>query len=454
MKPFIKPIHFLRKKPLLLAFSTMLTTALVGCGGGGSNPDAPQASSSATIQSDQVIGRIQAVDTQSNEVTINQTNYPLEGVDIRYQEQNIDANALTPGMAVVYNTQDKQIQLNPNISGVVENLAYSTDSVTFTVNKIALTSSQSLIDIENGDSVLVHYEAQADGSNKVISLIEIDQEGFNHYEIEGLITDVNAAQKQLVLGSTTINYANARIEDGVIAVGRFAEIFGRFNTDNTFEASVIEIENVEKLADKIEFEGTISWVNKEQTLFEINSRYQVSINANTRFEDGLKSNLVVGQAVEVDTKLQNEIRVATEVDFETPLVSSNQGTTAGTTTGTAVSSAFQVEGAMNYTNNRIQFNGFEFVVDSSTVFEDRLSKETLNSQKIQLEGIERAGVYYVREIEKADNDYEIDLEGTVKNNSLWGYTSSDQTLNAFNEQNVELECQISNDNTLYNCTRD
>jgi len=449
MKSSIKPIHFLRKKPLWLAFSAMLTTSLVGCGGGSSNPDAPQASPDAAIQSDQVIGRIQAVDTQANQVTINQTTYPLEGVEVRYQEQSIDVGALTSGMAVVYNTQAKQIQLNPNISGDVQNLQYSANAVTFTVNQISLTSSQNLIDIENGDTVLVHYEPQTDGSNQVISLIEIDNEGFDRYEIEGLITEVNAAQKQLVLGSTTINYTNARIEDGIIAVGRFAEIFGRFNTDNTFDADVIEIENVETLADKVEFEGTISWVNKEQTLFEINSRYQIAINTNTRFEDGQQSNLVLNQSVEVDTRVLEGVRVATEIDFETPLISSNQGATT-----TVASSAFQVEGMMTYADDRIQFNGFEFIVDSTTVFEDRLSRETLNNQKIQLEGIERAGVYYVREIEKADNDFEIDLEGSVQGNSLWGYTSSDQSLNTFDGQTVELECQLSNDNTLFNCKRD
>jgi len=448
---------FAGKKPLMLVLSALFASSLSGCGGGsgGATEDPSQPIQPINpVVSKQVIGTIQTVDTQANQITINQTTYPLEGVEVSYQTQSLDASALAFGMPVIFDTQSNKLQLNPNISGMVQNLQKGSNAVTFTVNQINLTASQdmlsSLMDIENGDTMLVHFTPQVNGSNHVESLIEIESEGFNGYEIEGLITAVDLVKKQLILGNTPVNYRTATVEDGVIAAGRFAEIFGNFaaNGSGVFQAQTIDIETTETLADSVEFEGTISWVNQEQTLFELNSRYQIAVNANTRFEDGNASNLLVGQVVEVDTQLQQDVRVATKVDFETTFITDPDSAKTQTNT------AFQVQGVMSYTNSRLTFNGFEFVVEPTTQLDDGLTLQTLNNQNLQLEGVERAEIYYVREIEKADNDFEIELEGIVQNGMLWGYSSSDQSLNAFEGQTVELECRLESVNQVSLCQRD
>ncbi|MGL4449347.1 MAG: DUF5666 domain-containing protein, partial [Shewanella sp.] len=105
---------------------------------------------------------------------------------------------------------------------------------------------------------------------------------------------------------------------------------------------------------------------------------------------------------------------------------------------------FQLPGRTTWQLGQLMVNGIAFSIDEHTRFKAGLSADTLGGDWVELEGVERAGVRYVREIEPLDEDEtdEMDLEGNVHAGRIWGYVSQDASLAPFEGQWVELECQF------------
>ncbi|MCB1757788.1 MAG: hypothetical protein KDJ38_19875, partial [Gammaproteobacteria bacterium] len=192
-----------------------------------------------------------------------------------------------------------------------------------------------------------------------------------------------------------------------------------------------------------ELEGVITWVNDARSVFEISHLYTVEVNSATRFEDGSADNLAVGQWVEVSLNGERLL----EVDFE---IDSSAGVSIPVATG---SRPFELEGAASYADGLLQINDFSFVVDSQTRLDDGLSLAELNGAQLDIEGLASGESYRIKEIERRDNDADMDIQGPVDNGTLWGYGNSDGSLDRFNGQWVELDCRFDGVN-LAQCRLD
>ncbi|WP_305464958.1 DUF5666 domain-containing protein [Photobacterium leiognathi] len=113
------------------------------------------------------------------------------------------------------------------------------------------------------------------------------------------------------------------------------------------------------------------------------------VDSTTRFEDGNKANLVVGELVEV-TVVNG---VAKEIEFERDF---------GGETGNW--REFEREGYVSSVSyDHFMIAGETFYVDAYTEFEDNLKLETLNGVYIDVEGVIIDGKKVAREIEREDD---------------------------------------------------
>ncbi|MBW3141389.1 hypothetical protein [Ferrimonas balearica] len=109
---------------------------------------------------------------------------------------------------------------------------------------------------------------------------------------------------------------------------------------------------------------------------------------------------------------------------------------------TAIQS-FEVEGIAHYQDGTLRVNGVTLTLDKSSKFDDWwLGKSTLDGRWIKVEGFHQEGQYRVSKVDGENRDNDIELNGMVHDNALWGYPASDESLAPFNNQWVALECQL------------
>ncbi|MGL5360145.1 MAG: DUF5666 domain-containing protein [Shewanella sp.] len=215
-----------------------------------------------------------------------------------------------------------------------------------------------------------------------------------------------------------------------------------------FLASEVDVEDAQDNSafDEMELEGTISWVNQDKSLFELNGRTRLFVDDKTQFEDGVRSKLAEGQRVEVEIKALTQGLWAKEIDFESETDGQIPPTSAR---------KFALEGrATLVNNNQLTINGFTFVIDAQTQLDDGLTLNTLDQQWLEIEGVELAsGEWLVKEIDRETQGLQLDLAGEVIQNSLWGYSARDASLAPFAGKWVDVECQFDG-SQIYNCRRD
>ena len=271
-------------------------------------------------------------------------------------------------------------------------------------------------------------EQLADGNVRVTAVTTLSGGDIPlYYEVEGYLQDLSETAKTFVLNNQSVDFSNAVVEDGPLKNGQWVEVFGRYN-GNIFQATEVDVENYGR-ADDTEIEGIITWVNEEKTAFELSGKVQFTVNNTTRFDDGKQQDLATGRYVEVTVKQLNGEPVVTEIEF-----------TKARQPDTAKPQQFSVRGTAVYQNGAFSINGFSFIIDSTTRFEDRLIPESLDGTAVEIEGVARDQQFVIREIERADADNNIDLEGLVSSNSLWGYTATDSSLQAFEGKWVDVDC--------------
>lgn len=415
------------KKLLVLAIAASLSA----CGGSNNNdssnnansPTVPPVSRAALPAA--IVGTVSA--TGANSVEVNGYTLPTDTAPVTYAGQTLPANTLTAGWPVKVTTSSNKvesIQLNPSLAG---NISAVSDS-SFTIAGTTLAYSQASATLKTGDYALVGTEQQADGSVRVTAVTTLAAGDIPlYYEIEGYLLELSETGKSFVLNQQTIDFSAAIIEDGPLKNGQWVEVFGRYD-GTVFQAREVDVENYSK-ADDTEIEGVITWVNAEQTAFELSGKVQFNVSTGTRFDDGKQQDLVAGRYVEVTVKQVNGQPVVTEIEF-----------TKARQPDTAKPQQFSLRGTAAYQNGVFSINGYTFVIDGSTRLEDRLIPESLHGTAVEIEGVVRDQQFVIREIEKADTDNDIDLEGQVSNNALWGYTASDNSLQAFDGKWADVDC--------------
>ncbi|MGS0675781.1 DUF5666 domain-containing protein [Shewanella sp. 0m-4] len=347
-----------------------------------------------------VKGTIDKVDAAQNKVVVNGYSYDVAGVS--YGDVKLNINDLQPNMMVQVGAAQKaaavQVSLEPTITGKVT--AIDPAAGTFDVNGMTLTYKLPN-EIELGDWVMVSSLPTADAGYKVLSVVKFENEDLvGHYEVEGLLSGLDDSAKSFKLGAAlTVDYSGTAAHniEGVLANGQWVEVEGTMNL-NTLEATSVEVENYSDLANDTEVEGIVTWVDAQQTAFELNYQGRFVVNNQTKFEDGLKADLKQGALVEVTSVKQGTQQVATEVEFD------DDSSTGNDNTGNW--KEFEQEGFATTTDSVAQsfvINGVTVFVDASTQYEDRITFDTITQQRIEVEGVVMNGKNIAREIE-ADND--------------------------------------------------
>ncbi|HFT7390352.1 MULTISPECIES: hypothetical protein [Aeromonas] len=110
--------------------------------------------------------------------------------------------------------------------------------------------------------------------------------------------------------------------------------------------------------------------------------------------------------------------------------------------GAAQSAEFKLTGRTTWQLGQLMVNGIPFVLDEQTRFKDGLREDDLGGTWVDLEGVVEGELRLIREVEKLEEDDEMDLEGPVKQGRIWGYVTSDDSLAPFEGRWLELECKF------------
>lgn len=433
------------RKTLLAAALGMTLTA---CGSSSDNSaqqpervNVSNGSQGVTALPATVIGTISAA--TSNSITVNRHALTTTNANITYQGQPVNAAVLVLGMPVtVYSTNNQviEIAIDPDAAGEVT--AVTSDSITVAGTTYAYAANNVAV----GDYVFLVLDEQ----KSVSRLIGSDAGSAPLWtEIEGFITHFDAVNQQLIVNGISIDYRGALIKDGQLSANSYVEVIGTY-ANGIFTATEIDIEH-DNNDGEVEVGGIITWVNESQRAFELSNLYTFEILATTRIEDGQASDLRVGDYAEATT-VNGQL---TELDLERAGTNTSTNTPVGngTVTGSNVPNKFSVSGVMDYRDGALSFNGFPFVIDSRTRFDDQLTLETLSGEALELEGVVRNGSFIIREIERMEQDNELDIEGRVTNGTLWGYSIADASLTAYEGQWLDLECYFDG-NSISNCAID
>lgn len=110
--------------------------------------------------------------------------------------------------------------------------------------------------------------------------------------------------------------------------------------------------------------------------------------------------------------------------------------------GAAQSAEFKLTGRTTWQLGQLMVNGIPFVLDEQTRFKDGLSEDDLGGTWVDLEGVVEGELRLIWEVEKLEEDDEMDLEGPVEQGRIWGYVTSDDSLAPFEGRWLELECKF------------
>ncbi|MGN5160925.1 hypothetical protein [Aeromonas dhakensis] len=110
--------------------------------------------------------------------------------------------------------------------------------------------------------------------------------------------------------------------------------------------------------------------------------------------------------------------------------------------GAAQSAEFKLTGRTTWQLGQLMVNGIPFVLDEQIRFKDGLREDDLGGTWVDLEGVVEGELRLIREVEKLEEDDEMDLEGPVEQGRIWGYVTSDDSLAPFEGRWLELECKF------------
>lgn len=443
-------------------FLCLSVAALLSACGGGSGSDNNSSDNTNSYSSpEKLTGTVTEI--SGSKITVNGFELDASNAEVEYDEARLNLTDIQKGMRVDVETNRNgvatEIELDPSLVGEIT--AVNTDTITVNGTDIPTTISTrayssttqySSTEYQVGDWVLVDGYIDNSGQWQVQGIYDASFIHCDEAEIEGPISSLDTTNKTFNIGQTLVSYAGAiEIDDDApLSDGLWVEVEGHFN-GTQFSATEIDIEDDNQYSGA-ELEGVVTWVNNEQTSIELNGRTNIAITSKTIFDDGKQTDLIEGARIEVELVNGTSGLEATEIDFENASGSNNNNTK---------SKKFALSGTATWvSDNTFTINGFEFITDSRTQFEDRLSMALIDTQDIEIEGIESTDasgntIYLVKEVEALEtNDNDIDLEGSIVNGMLWGYSKVDGSFGTDGTR-TDVDCTLVNLNTdVSNCRVD
>ncbi|MGO2372732.1 DUF5666 domain-containing protein [Pseudoalteromonas sp. KG3] len=430
-------MHSQHKKITQIISLSALTLALTACGSSNSQ------SNELTKLPSVLIGELTA--TTATTITVNQHEIPASNAEVEIDGVDGSLSDLKKGMMVEVETNGShatEIDYDPNFKGPVQ-----VQGNVINIAGVRLTGFDSSM-VKDGD--LVEVSGYNSAYNRLtVTYQQPISDPQTELEVEGVISALNTQQRTFSLGNILINYQQADV-DGPLVNGQFVEVEGFMNGQQLL-ANEVDAKQHSSFDDDTDSQlaGQVTWLNNDSTLMTINGQWQVSLNAQTRYDDGTVADLAIGRFVEIDALWQqaNNRFVAQEIEFGSAndVVNSN--------------SAFSVTGLVTYTQGVATINGIEFILNNQTVFDDGLTLNNIEGRWLELEGIIADDKQTVSEVELMDGNEPLNLTGFVSADqnmqaSLWGYVSEDNSLDQYLDQYVELECQWVAEDQVTACRLD
>ncbi|WP_392344763.1 winged helix-turn-helix domain-containing protein [Pseudoalteromonas prydzensis] len=345
-------MHSQHKKITQIISLSALTLALTACGS--SNSQSNELTTPTAQLPSVLIGELTA--TTATTITVNQHEIPASNAEVEIDGVDGSLSDLKKGMMVEVETNGShatEIDYDPNFKGPVQ-----VQGNVINIAGVRLTGFDSSM-VKDGD--LVEVSGYNSAYNRLtVTYQQPISDPQTELEVEGVISALNTQQRTFSLGNILINYQQADV-DGPLVNGQFVEVEGFMNGQQLL-ANEVDAKQHSSFDDDTDSQlaGQVTWLNNDSTLMTINGQWQVSLNAQTRYDDGTVADLAIGRFVEIDALWQqaNNRFVAQEIEFGSAndVVNSN--------------SAFSVTGLVTYTQGVATINGIEFILNNQTVFDD------------------------------------------------------------------------------------
>ncbi|MDD9156840.1 DUF5666 domain-containing protein [Aliivibrio sp. S4TY2] len=292
------------KKVAVLLLGTVM---LSGCG----SDDSGDSRASRSY-----IGAIESVDQSNDSMIVNSMPLSLASANIELNGHYVNSTELDVGMQVDIEYDDGvayEVDIDPEIVGMVTDVT----PTTITVNGQVLNTKKDFTGnaLEGKRAMLFgyvdqHEHWQINAAYEVGSIPVLDL-------YEGRITSVPTFGS-FNIGTLSVNYSNNNIDSEdrhELKQGAWVEIEGRYDSANNFSAYEVDVEDGLDLANA-EIEGYVTAINTNKTSMTLNGKTVVAITENTRFEDGIKSDLAIGRKVDVDLINNAGQLQASEIEFD------------------------------------------------------------------------------------------------------------------------------------------
>ena len=286
-------------------------------------------------------------------------------------------------------------------SVMVGGVKYETDNTDFQVDR--QTATQDALSV--GMVVRVEGTINPDGKTGVAKRIVFDED--LQGAIANLANDVNdASLKTFTLFGTEVQVSRTltQYEDvtfETLANGQVLEISGYYNTDGILIATYID---QEKDSSESKIRGTVSKLNSDSTVFEINGQQIDYTNAQLD-DDFVHSSLANGMQVEVEGQIVNAVLLASEVDLEESINEVFKHSS---------SDDFDIEGYIaNYDENTQTFELRGVKVDASAVTLPKGYNNLADNVWVDVEGVYDRTTQTLLATEIEVRNSEIELDGQV-----------------------------------------
>jgi len=256
-----------------------------------------------------------------------------------------------------------------------------------------------------GDFAEVHGLVVADGTISG-GFIEKKNAPFPAFEVKGFVKNHNDASKTFDIGTLTVNYSNATINDmpnpattswnGLLVEAKGSTCAGTAPVCGTLTASKVEPNGPQmREAADFEIEGFVTSLTSTSDFVVANQR--VLTTGSTRFEGGVASDIAVGVKLEVEGVLASGVVTASKVEFGDGIRIEADIDTVGASSFTlrglpgitvTVNSLTQFEGGVSGLNNLVAGNHVRVrgrASGSNTVIATEVERRSAES-RVELQG--------------------------------------------------------------------
>ena len=411
------------------AWTLLFATSIAACGGGGGGSEPPPVTSGIDARgAPRVDVAAKGKVSGFGSVIVNGVRYDTSNTNFDIDGQAGSESDLAVGqvVTVVGSTDDSggdaradSIEYDDLVEGPVESIDLPGNSL-IVLGQTVLVDTDTIFDDDfsprdiTGVSVgqIVEVSGFRNSAQAIrATYIDLDDDS-DDFDIYGEVSNVDTAAFTFDIGSLTVDYSNAMLEDfpnGEPENGQTVDVEGTLGSGGVLLATEVSYEDDDLSdldGDDIEIEGFITRF-ASATDFDVDGT-PVTTTGDTSFENGSAADLALDVLVEVDGEVNAEgVIVAEEIEFEQEANLAFRGIVEATT-----DTSVTLLGVTATVTAKTDF------VDSSSAGLDRFSLADVNvGDYVEVRGFESDGTITLKGLEREDDVGESGVSGPVSDAS-------------------------------------